>query len=133
LIADSSGALYGTTEFGGGACITANAEGCGTVFKLTPTNAQQTAWTETVLYRFTGNPNDGAEPKAGLIADPNGTLYGTTSAGGGSSCGGRGCGVVFELTPPTAGAPSSPRPSFTPSRARPASTTPPMALIPKQG
>lgn len=56
------------------------------------------AQTESVLYSFAGG-NDGKVP-GGLIAGPNGSLYGTTLAGGGNSllCDG-GCGTVFQLTP----------------------------------
>jgi hypothetical protein len=52
-----------------------------------------------VLWTFTGN--DGANPLAGVIADDDGVLYGTTDFGGtNSSCqnAGFGCGVVFKLT-----------------------------------
>ena len=49
---------------------------------------------EEVLYRFAAD-SDGAQPVAGLIADAPGNLYGTTSAGGGTGCGGGGCGTVF--------------------------------------
>jgi uncharacterized repeat protein (TIGR03803 family) len=44
------------------------------------------------LYSFTGS--DGANPSAGLIADPAGNLYGTTAGGGAS-----GQGTVFQLDP----------------------------------
>jgi uncharacterized repeat protein (TIGR03803 family) len=60
------------------------------VFKL------DTTGTETVLYSFTGG-NDGQDPEAGLIMDATGNLYGTTAYGGGTGCGGFGCGVVFKL------------------------------------
>lgn len=53
-----------------------------------------------VLYSFTGKP-DGAEPTARLV-DVNGTLYGTTSAGGTHICydyGKEGCGTIFSITP----------------------------------
>jgi uncharacterized repeat protein (TIGR03803 family) len=87
-IAGNTGALYGTTKFGG-------SSGYGTIFKLTP---HQTAWTETVLYSFKGG-SDGANPAAGLIAD-HGTFYGTTDFGGGTACPPYGaCGTVFKLTP----------------------------------
>jgi uncharacterized repeat protein (TIGR03803 family) len=60
---------------------------------------------ETVLYNFTGG-NDGRNPFSGLTFDKGGNLYGTTSYGGDGPCddgGWLGCGVVFELTPQTAG------------------------------
>ncbi len=96
LILDKSGNLYGTTEGGG-------ANGSGTVFKLTPNanelapNANNTAWTENVLYSFCGQRDctDGGSPYAGLIMDKSGNLYGTTYFGGGAAD----SGVVFELTP----------------------------------
>ena len=55
--------------------------------------------TETVLHSFCSLPScsDGNNPKAGLIADRAGNLYGTTQYGGawGSRCRRAGCGVVF--------------------------------------
>src|ERR1700731_2146000 len=50
------------------------------------------------LYSFRGG-NKGAGPTGSLIRDKAGDLFGTTRFGGGSGCGGDGCGVVFELTP----------------------------------
>jgi uncharacterized repeat protein (TIGR03803 family) len=91
LIADNQGALYGTTA---GRGATLRGTGYGTVFKLTPPAKGQMAWTETVLYSFTGG-SDGFYPLAGLIADKEGALYGTTQAGGTA-----GFGTVFKLTPP---------------------------------
>ena len=94
LIADKEGTLYGTTSQGGNS-------GYGTVFKLTPPAKGLTAWTETVLHRFTGGftgGSDGADPIAGLIADKEGALYGTTQGGGTG-----GAGAVFKLTPPAKG------------------------------
>jgi uncharacterized repeat protein (TIGR03803 family) len=79
-----NGTLYGTTFYGG-------ADSAGTVFKIT------TSGTEKLLYSFKGGPNDGAYPAAGLI-NVNGTLYGTTSLGGASTCIGYGCGTVFAIT-----------------------------------
>jgi uncharacterized repeat protein (TIGR03803 family) len=90
LIMDSTGALYGVT--GGGAAYAS-----GTVFKLTPPAQGQTAWTETTLYTFT-HADDGGVPVGGLIADPQGNLYGTTTRYGAN-----GYGTVFELSPPAQG------------------------------
>jgi uncharacterized repeat protein (TIGR03803 family) len=92
LIADASGALYGTTLAGGAG----SGPGSGTVFKLTPPTTAGGTWTESVLYSFTGT-TDGANPYYGaLIADASGALYGTTVNGGAA-----GGGTVFKLTPPT--------------------------------
>jgi len=88
LIADASGNLYGTTSAGGGSGC--QSRGCGTVFKLGQDG------NEVVLHAFTGG-DDGAIPVASLIADQNGNLYGTTSEGGGSGCGGDRCGTVFRI------------------------------------
>lgn len=90
LIADRSGALYGTTAFGGGGSCFA---GCGTVFTLTPSGS---AYSEAILYSFRGSSaNDGSGPAAGLVADASGALYGTTEYGGDTA----GNGTVFKLTP----------------------------------
>jgi uncharacterized repeat protein (TIGR03803 family) len=91
LIADTTGALYGTTTFGG----TSN---FGTVFKLTPS---QSTYTESILYNFAGGA-DGAQPMAALTAGNNGVIYGTTYNGGNAACAG-GCGTAFALTPGTGG------------------------------
>jgi uncharacterized repeat protein (TIGR03803 family) len=85
LIEDAAGNLYGTTGQGG--------PGCGIVFKLASDG------TETVLYRFACGSGNGSTPYGGLIADSAGNLYGTTIAGGGSGCGGFGCGAGFKLAP----------------------------------
>jgi uncharacterized repeat protein (TIGR03803 family) len=90
LVRDSSGNLYGTATYGGGS-------DSGVVFELATTG------TETVLYSFLGT-TDGAVPRAGLILDSTGNLYGTTYGGGetGAACGGEPadtCGVVFKLKP----------------------------------
>ncbi len=104
VIFGPDGSLYGTTGFGGtggiGMCQTGGGKtGCGTVYKLTPSNG---SWTESVLYNFTGG-SDGATPYGGrLIFDQTGNLYGTTFGGGSKNCSG-GCGVVYELTPSNGG------------------------------
>jgi len=55
------------------------------------------ASTYQLLHSFAGG-SDGAIPEGPLI-DVKGTLYGTTSSGGGTGCGGTGCGTVFKITP----------------------------------
>lgn len=96
LIADSSGALYGTTRQGGTSTNVCDG-GCGTVFMLTPPASPGEAWTQTVLYSFASNSNgfDGQYPEAALTMDASGALYGTTFGGGNN-----GFGTVFKLTPP---------------------------------
>ena len=58
---------------------------------------------ETILYGFNGT--DGSIPVGGAIIDGNGNLYGTTAYGGSGTCllfgDNVGCGVVYELSPPT--------------------------------
>jgi uncharacterized repeat protein (TIGR03803 family) len=87
LVRDAKGNFYGTTWAGGagGGCANQNPPGCGTVFKV------DTKSVETVLYSFTGG-TDGESPKANVIQDKAGTLYGTTIYGGAS-----GNGVVFKV------------------------------------
>jgi len=85
LISDAEGNLYGTTALGG-------TSGAGVVFELAKPQGSG-AWTETILYNFTGS-NDGSQPYGGLIFDSAGNLYGTTFQGGTSSAG-----TVYELSP----------------------------------
>jgi uncharacterized repeat protein (TIGR03803 family) len=96
LIFDTSGTLYGTTNYGGDAmCNEGQGPGCGTVFKLTPSH--DGSWAESVLHSFGGG--GGAYPLAGLVFDATGSLYGTTIYGGDfNKCPSLGCGVVFKLT-----------------------------------
>lgn len=87
-----NGALYGTTPEGGGGCSASR--GCGTVFRVTTTGIEE------VLYAFKGG-SDGALPAAAL-STLGGVLYGTTSGGGGDSCGyasSESCGTVFKISP----------------------------------
>jgi uncharacterized repeat protein (TIGR03803 family) len=89
VVRDKLGNLYGTTEGGG-------ANFLGTVFEV----KMGPPITETVLYSFTGGPDDGYFPIQGVILDQNGDLNGTTPDGGDPDCNdGYGCGVVFRVTP----------------------------------
>jgi uncharacterized repeat protein (TIGR03803 family) len=59
---------------------------------------------EQVTYSFTGK--SGSDPRTNLVFGPSGKVYGMTTNGGingNPNCGKSGCGVVFELTPKTAG------------------------------
>ena len=91
LVFDSSGNLYGTTNFGGDTNCNL---GCGTVFKLSPGSS---GWIKYLLYTFTGG-SDGGEPDARVLFDAAGNLYGTTLLGGSinSACT-SGCGTIFKL------------------------------------
>ena len=80
LVLDTTGNLYGTTQYGGRGC---DHQGCGTVFEITP------AGEETVLYRFKDG-QDGASPLGGVALDSSGNIYGTTWLGGS-----HGYGTVF--------------------------------------
>jgi len=96
VVEAKSGIIYGTTSQGGtgnaGECL---GLGCGTIFMLTPTSANE--YTHTILYNFKGT-NDGAFPH-GLAEDRNGTLYGVGGLSGGSACVDGGCGTVFSFDP----------------------------------
>ena len=94
---DPAGNVYGTTPTGGGTGC-AGGLGCGTVYKLTPSNG---GWTESIIYSFSRG-DDGWSPEAGVIFDKTGNLYSTTVLGG-SGCSDPGCGVVYELTPSGSG------------------------------
>ena len=78
VIRDSAGSFYGTTGKGGAA-------NAGLVYKVNASGHQ------TVLYTFTGGA-DGSDPYAGVIADPEGNLYGTTQSGGAANAG-----VVYKV------------------------------------
>lgn len=84
VVQDASGNLYGVTQGGGSAF--------GTVFELVP---GKTKWTYKQVYSFCAQQGcvDGVSPRAALIVDTAGNLYGTTSGGGAN-----GGGVAFELT-----------------------------------
>jgi uncharacterized repeat protein (TIGR03803 family) len=51
-----------------------------------------------VLYSFQGG-DDGSLPQTALVEDRSHNLYGVTRFGGGSGCGGGGCGTAFKVTP----------------------------------
>jgi uncharacterized repeat protein (TIGR03803 family) len=77
LVRDAAGNLYGTTTFGGDLSCDVG-YGCGTVFRLDPTNRL------TVFQRF--HWTNGNLPQATLVLDGE-NLYGSTGLGGGSNRG----------------------------------------------
>ena len=90
---DGKGHVFGTGAAGG--------NNWGVAFELKRAGSQ---WTEVILHNFCSRNNcaDGAEPKAQLVFDNAGDLYGTTE-GGGTGCTFPGCGVVFKLAPTKTG------------------------------
>jgi uncharacterized repeat protein (TIGR03803 family) len=74
-----NGSLYGTT-------VSGSLLGLGVVYKISPGTGF------SVLYAFGTAPTDGAAPASRLVDGFNGTLYGTTSAGGVN-----GFGTVFAI------------------------------------
>ncbi len=83
LLFDKDGNLYGTANAGG-------VFGYGAVYELSPPTISGGAWTESILYSFTGGAG-GQTPWGKLKMDDSGNLYGTTLNG-----------PVFELSPPSA-------------------------------
>jgi uncharacterized repeat protein (TIGR03803 family) len=79
------GYLYGVTRYGGGAVN-------GSIFRI---KSDLTGYEK--LRAFTGTGTDGGNPVASLVRGSDGTLYGTTSAGGG-----RNQGTAFRINSPTA-------------------------------
>ena len=80
----AAGLLYGVTLQGGGAC--SSQDGCGTVYSITP------AGSETVLHRFAGPDEDGAQPR-GAVTSAGGASFGTTASGGSN-----GYGAIFVVS-----------------------------------
>lgn len=81
LMAGGNGIFYGTTCQGG-------ANNKGAVFAVTPGGVG------TILYSFTGGPDDGQCPNSPLLYY-RGQLYGTTSSGGAYNAG-----TIYRITPP---------------------------------
>ncbi|HTQ53819.1 MAG TPA: choice-of-anchor tandem repeat GloVer-containing protein [Bryobacteraceae bacterium] len=125
LASGSTVTLYGATSAGGSTTIPAGTPpsgtipGCaanvdntpctyenwGTVFQLV--GAGGGVFNETQLYSFYGAA-DGGTPESALIQGPNGVFYGSAFWGGvdfGCATGAypQGCGVVYQLAPPTSG------------------------------
>jgi uncharacterized repeat protein (TIGR03803 family) len=87
VILDADGNLYGTTFYGG----TYN---FGTVFEIP--FGQGPNGPDKILYSFNSAHNGGEMPEGGLVFDPYGNLYGTTTSGGPYGGGG---GKIFEMLP----------------------------------
>jgi hypothetical protein len=90
LTMDGSGAILGTTTRGG-------RYNGGTVFRLTPSPTERSAWKVTVLFSFFAG-STGYGPAAGVAIGKGGAVYGTTYYGGVNSYG-----SLYKLAPPAAG------------------------------
>jgi uncharacterized repeat protein (TIGR03803 family) len=88
LLQATDGNFYGVTQVGGDQNCFADADGCGTVFKITPSG------TLTTLHSFEYSL-DGGFPLGGLLQATDGNFYGTTTQGGDPTCA---CGTVFSLS-----------------------------------
>jgi uncharacterized repeat protein (TIGR03803 family) len=95
VIFDATGNLYGAASSGGDLNCRKGNNGCGVVFKLSPTASG--SWKETIIHTFSGR-NDGSVPTNGIISDSAGNLYGAASQGGPDNGG-----TVFKLVPDSAG------------------------------
>lgn len=102
------GVLYGGAASGGiHACGNDGAQYCGVVYSSSPgptaCNIALCSWTETTLYRFSGN----TDAWGGTVSafDQAGDLYGISLSGGT-----QGQGALFELTPSQGGGNCSPNP-----------------------
>jgi uncharacterized repeat protein (TIGR03803 family) len=92
LLFDSTGNIFGTTQYGGDKGAICYGTGCGTIFEL---SQSQGTWSRTTLYSFVhGNDH---HPIAGLFLDGSGNLDGTSYDGVGNGM----YGAVFQLTPGT--------------------------------
>ena len=91
LVADATGNLYGTTQYGG--------LGYGTVFQLI--RDANGKWIEKVLYNLCSMSacTDGLFPQSKLTFDSVGNLYGAATEGGNYEDCSAGCGTIFQLTP----------------------------------
>jgi len=90
LVQAANGDFYGTTPYGGATCISTGASGgCGTVFRINRSG------TLTTIYQFCAQTDraDGEYPVE-LVQATDGSLYGTTYAGGAN-----GAGTIFKITP----------------------------------
>jgi uncharacterized repeat protein (TIGR03803 family) len=92
VVLDASGNVYGTTVNGGAGnpygCVGFDG-GCGVVYQLTKT---QGAWTENILYSFTGG-SDGGTPYGTVVLDHSGNIDGSANFGGNY------VGVVYQVAP----------------------------------
>ena len=85
LLPGPRGSFYGVTAYGGDPQY-------GAVYQLEKTSK---GWQALVVYAFGSQSGDGIRPQSDITIDSNGTLYGTTSVGGGYSWG-----TAYAVSPP---------------------------------
>lgn len=84
--------IYGTTAAGG----PGGASGAGILFELIPSGS---SWMEKRLHVFQSGGKAPSYPEGGLVRDPAGNLYGTSTYGGALRCRSETCGTVYEAKP----------------------------------
>jgi uncharacterized repeat protein (TIGR03803 family) len=93
----ADGAWYGTASVGGPVEDTFGG-GFGVLYKLDGNGAYSVVWGFGGVLDQDGNPLDGAAPNAAVVIGPDGTIYGTTQAGGNTPDPNSGqYGTVFEI------------------------------------
>jgi hypothetical protein len=97
MVAAATGDLFGVLGYG-------SSTPSGSVYQLS--NAGGT-WTQTTISSFSGG-SSGGSPAGGLMQSSAGDLYGAAFGGGSSSstcksAGLTGCGLIYQLAPPTSG------------------------------
>jgi uncharacterized repeat protein (TIGR03803 family) len=96
LVQGSDGNFYGTTGGNGWRFVGFRAPalvGCGTVFKTSTDGLLTTLHAFGSITNESGEPLDGANPRAALVQGNDGYLYGTTGSGGAG-----GNGTVFKIS-----------------------------------
>ncbi len=99
LAEGTDGNFYGTTYLGGADGDACGGQGCGTIFKITPSGELTTIYSFCNSYDCT----DGSLPSTlpALLLGSDGNFYGMTQCGGPALNGGPACGygTIFKITP----------------------------------
>ena len=95
MVQAATGDIYGVLGYG-------PSSASGSVYRLVPSGG---TWIQTTISSFSGGTGGGA-PTGALVASASGDLYGAAFGGGSSSstcksAGLSGCGLIYQLAPPT--------------------------------